>query len=260
MRKYKFMKLISLNVEGDKHWSLIHPFLAAEQPDVICLQEVFEGDVKLLADELSMNVAFEPMWQKMPTTNESKIAEPMGTAILSRTRANKIWSLQYHTPHPEVVPYDNSSLETIRQSTRSLVLLVELEDQGEKFVFATTHFTWTPDGLSNDYQRVDVKELLKQLESVPEIVLCGDFNMPRGFNDLYELFTERYTDAIPASYVSSLDLVRHRARHDEVAAVRVGAYMVDYIFLTKGYEAKDVRLVSGVSDHSAVVAQIFLKK
>lgn len=250
------MKLVSLNVEGDIHWERIKPFLFREQPDVICLQEVFEIDANRLGQEFGMSVVFEPMWQKVPRSIGREAGELMGLAIVSRASIRKTWSLVYHAPKPDIVPYENHSLEAIRESTRSFVLLAEVEDKEEKFVFATTHFTWTPDGLPNTYQRADAKELLKQLESVPDSILCGDFNMPRGVNEIYRLFTERYRDVIPLSYVSSIDMEFHRVKNDAVLAARLGTFMVDYIFLTKEYEANDVRLVGGVSDHYAVVAQI----
>jgi exonuclease III len=32
------MKLININIEGDKHFDTVIPFLEKEKPDVLCLQ------------------------------------------------------------------------------------------------------------------------------------------------------------------------------------------------------------------------------
>ena len=39
------MKLITVNIEGNKHLLDIGNLIAVEQPDVLCLQEVFATDL-----------------------------------------------------------------------------------------------------------------------------------------------------------------------------------------------------------------------
>jgi len=121
---------------------------------------------------------------------------------------------------------------------------------------ATTHFTWTPNGISDQYQEEDAHALLRMLDDMPPVVLCGDFNMPRHVNSLYDMFASKYWDAIPASYESSIDLSLHRQRGNSESIPFLAKFMVDYLFLGKGYEAHDVRLQANVSDHYAIVATI----
>jgi hypothetical protein len=55
------MKVISLNIEGNKHYELVLPFLHTENPDVICLQEVLEDDVNMFFSEFpEMIGTFKP--------------------------------------------------------------------------------------------------------------------------------------------------------------------------------------------------------
>lgn len=249
------MKLISLNVEKDRHWELITPFLERERPDVLCLQEVFKEDAARVSERFGMEHFFGPMTlETMPTKDSSN--QPIGVAIFSRTPLANPQITNYYSPGTELKVFDT---ENKRATMRQVLLSADAEYEGKIFTVAGTHFTWPPDGLPNDAQRVDAEALLKLLSGLPEVILCGDFNIPRGVNDLYEKFTARYEDAIPKSYASSLDMTFHRVRNDPAEVARLIKFMVDYVFLSKKYRAENVRLQSGLSDHCAVIGDIFAK-
>lgn len=239
------MKLISLNIEGKKHLARVIPFLRREKADVVCLQEVFEKDALHMARTFRAKHEFSPM-----TIREG---EKKGIATITRLPVRKTRTLTYHKPSQVLKKYEEENKAgTIRQ----ILLVAEVKEKGRISVVGNTHFTWTPDGLSDINQRKDIKALMRALEKFPEIVLCGDFNIPRGVNDLYENIIEKYRDAVPKSYASSLDMRLHRMGKNKKESGRMKKFMVDYIFLSKEYVAKKVRLVSGVSDHKAVVGLI----
>jgi endonuclease/exonuclease/phosphatase family metal-dependent hydrolase len=138
-----------------------------------------------------------------------------------------------------------------------VLLSAKILCNGKTFSVATTHFTWTPDGIPNHYQEEDARALLDLLSKMPgDVALCGDFNMPRHVNALYNLFTARYSDVIPQSYFSSIDLSLHRSRNNPAAVADLCHYMVDYLFLSNGYLAENVHFQSGVSDHYALIADL----
>ena len=92
-----------------------------------------------------------------------------------------------------------------------------------------------------------MKALLAHLNGTGEFVLCGDFNAPRG-GEMFAELSSRYTDNVPASYLSSLDPKLHRAGNLE--------RMVDGIFTTPTYLVSDVEMYSGISDHCAFTATL----
>ena len=49
------MKLISLNIELNRRYKTVLPFLKREKPDIICLQEVLEEDFNYLKNEINMD-------------------------------------------------------------------------------------------------------------------------------------------------------------------------------------------------------------
>lgn len=52
------MKLISLNIEGDKHLDKIIKFLEKEKADVFCFSEIFEEDIKHIKPLVDMPYVF----------------------------------------------------------------------------------------------------------------------------------------------------------------------------------------------------------
>jgi endonuclease/exonuclease/phosphatase family metal-dependent hydrolase len=123
------------------------------------------------------------------------------------------------------------------------------------YTIATTHFTWSPKGEANDDQRRDQAALFAILDSLGEFAFAGDFNAPRG-KETFSKFAERYQDNIPPHYETSIDVTLHKTRNNPVENARVGKYMVDGLFTTPQYQASNVRLEFGISDHAAIIATI----
>ncbi len=251
------MKLISLNIEGNRHLALVQAFLKKENADVVCLQELFLSDGHLLAETLGMHFAFAPMYLELHDRSNSESSQEFGIGIFSRESIENIHIANYWSPSSELKQFDRTSFKTKRETERGVLFSADTRIEHTLFPIAVTHFTWTPNGAPDVYQEKDADALLALLSKMPEVILCGDFNIPRDYNSLYNKFAAEYTDAIPRTYTSSLDLNLHRAAGDPVQRESLARFMVDYIFLSKKYRAENVHLESGVSDHKAVIANIF---
>jgi endonuclease/exonuclease/phosphatase family metal-dependent hydrolase len=79
------------------------------------------------------------------------------------------------------------------------------------------------------------------------IILCGDFNAPRG-REIFSRLAKRWHDNVPLHYVTSIDPKLHRAGPLQL--------MVDGVFSTTDYRVRNVVLHQGVSDHCAITADI----
>lgn len=237
------LKLASLNIEGNKHFDKFLPFFKTEHPDVVCMQEVFSQDLPMLKQELEMKIAFAPMTIRPYTLEDPTSLAIMGVAICTHLPLGSIEPVYY---------YGNSDMLPLfryRDETRQHrpLLLVTTEKDGEAIVIATTHFMVTEQGVTTDYQRRDLNSLLKILNRLPEVVLCGDFNAPRG-GEIFDTLAKQYTDNIPPEYTSSIDGTIHRAG--------LLPYMIDGLFTTSHYKAEKVKLNSGLSDHLGITALI----
>lgn len=171
----------------------------------------------------------------------------MGIAILSRLKIKKGEALYYNGAPDMLVNFMPE--KTTQSSVCRAILVANLEFKDDIFFVSTTHFTWSEKGLPSYQQLQNLESLLKNLKSYPEIILCGDFNAPRGgviFNKLSSL----YKDNIPDFYTTSIDKNLHYAGEVNL--------MVDGLFSTKKYKVSDVKLISGVSDHLAITANVIL--
>lgn len=249
------LSLVSVNIEGPKHLEKVSAFLQKQKPDVVCLQELLEPDIPRFEDMLGIPCSYAPMLQVPENdrlSNGGKSAM-MGIGFFSRTPVRGVRTHYYHRGPHETEIFNDWSVET-KRSTQSCVFLVgDIEHEEAQFRIGTTHFTWTPDGQADDYQREDIDKLLEILTKESPLVFCGDFNAPRG-GEIFSRLASTYKDNIPASYATSLDISIHR--NGKIDAERLSRYMVEGLFSTPEYQVKNAKLSFGVSDHAAITADI----
>jgi len=155
----------------------------------------------------------------------------------------------YHLEEdPGIIPIFDSSPELIPKTVNRALTVVEVLIDGVTYVVGNTHFTWTPDGLPNAWQEQDLPRLIEVSSKYPNLIMCGDFNAPRGRNPIWDILSEHFKDNIPAHIESTLDPLYHRA--PEILRA------VDGIFTTPGYVASNVNVRCGISDHCAVIADV----
>lgn len=242
------MRLLSLNIEQSKHLDLVLPFLQKEMPDVACLQEVCESDIETIAGALSgAQYVYAPLHIYAPAGPTPVLC----VCLFSRLpiRENR---LRYYRGSADVLPRMNPLDPTRGREKNGVLLGADVGNSDQSFRILTTHFTWTPNGQADDFQREDMRALLGMLAEEKEFVFAGDLNAPRmsegKSGEIFSMLTEHYKDNIPLEYETSLDATFHRAGYLP--------YMVDGLFSTPEYIVSGVRLVPGVSDHRAIIASV----
>ena len=236
------IKLISLNIEKDRHLDLVERFLREQAADFVCLQEVYESSMPRIAEAFGGSFS-----RYIPMTKRSRETPPQVQGIGIFSRFPTEIDVRYYNRYGDSVPESVDGEPATYNITNRPLVICDVQKNGEHFGVGTTHFTWTPDSKASDEQRGDMHTMLDELEKLDDFALCGDFNAPRG-GETFSMLAAKYKDAIPASYASSLDPNLHRAGHLQI--------MVDGLFTTPGYSASDVRLQFGLSDHAAIVATI----
>lgn len=248
------LHLISLNIERSKHLLRVIPFLTHARPDVTCIQELCEPDIQAFEKVAGNLVAFAPM-SRYPTEGRPVV----GIGIFARIPV-ETYGVEYYRGNPDTIPnFDFSSAASKYASENAMFLYADFEHEGSQFRIGTTHFTWTPDGAPDDFQRKDLKALLQILSALGELVFCGDFNAPRG-GEIFSELAGRYTDNIPKDILWSIDRDLHRAGREkletEVQKSGLPGLLVDGLFSTPGYVISNVILTCGISDHCAIRADI----
>ncbi len=242
------LKLISLNIEGEAHIDLQRLFLNRSNAELICLQEIFESTFNDLKRSLGMYGVFAPMWKRPIKKNGQLHYDIMGVATFSKYNIEEHFAHYYHGDSKKIVEFIP---ETTPQDLVNRVLLVtQLRiRENENLTLVNTHFTWSRGGKTSKQQESNLKTMLSALDNYDSLILCGDFNAPRG-GSIFEAISKIYTDHIPAKYTSSIDGKFHYAGYLDV--------MVDGLFSTKDQYIHDVRLTDGVSDHCAIEAIVRL--
>lgn len=189
------LRLITLNIEGDKHFDQVFPFLHEQTADVVCLQEVFEADLHLFTETLGGSIHFRPLTNMTLEHQDNHAPRGLwGIAIWLRDGlpAEKINTHYYRGSETQALESADPGMGACRAALVATCLF-----EKASYTVATTHFTWTPDGAADDRQRADYNNLMEYLANTPELILCGDFNAPRG-GEIFTAFTSRFTDNLPA--------------------------------------------------------------
>jgi endonuclease/exonuclease/phosphatase family metal-dependent hydrolase len=237
------LSLVSINIERDNHLDLVIPFLRERAADAVCVQELLERDIPAFEEALGAPCLFAP--STLYPTADGLVAE--GTGMFARLPAARSSIVQYAGAEGELRAYDQDDAARKVETQKYALVAQTLRKRDTEFTIATTHFPWTRDGEADTVQRAAVDRMLAAVRDLGGAVLCGDFNAPRG-KEIFGRIAQDMKDNIPAQYESSLDGAIHRAGPLPL--------MVDGLFTTPGYEAADISLVPGVSDHCAVVATI----
>jgi endonuclease/exonuclease/phosphatase family metal-dependent hydrolase len=239
------LKLISLNIEAHNHLDVILPWLQQEQADVVCLQEVFQTDLSKFEQSLGMKGEFTPLLN-ITKPNDYRL-DPLGLwglAMLTNLPHSEFQSEYYLKNGSGVSELINGQ----PNSADRAVLWTTVTKAEQDFTIANTHFTWSPAGNQIPLQETTYQAMLEVLTKIPELVLCGDFNSPRGKGSIYDKLANRYQDNIPTDISTTIDGKLHRAGHLQL--------VVDGLFTSPKYQVENVQIVGGLSDHMAIVANL----
>jgi exonuclease III len=230
------VKIIQLNIERDRHLDKIHAFFREENADVLCLQEVNEDEYLHLKEAFGLKGIFVPI----------NLREGMkqGEVLLSKHEMENL-NVEYYSKKREELPNQNRGDE---EYYHWAFITGEIECGGAHYKVGTTHFPVSyPGTVISDFQRECYAKLKQLLLKEDDLIFCADTNCPRG-TELFDDMASYMTDNIPKEAMTTIDKDLHKAGYLP--------YVVDCIFTTANCKARNVRLMSGVSDHMAIVAEI----
>ncbi len=241
------MKLVSLNIENNLHTETVLPFLKNEKADIICLQELLEEDFDFFKQELGLEGVYRP-WSYWKSQNyPTLIGKKQGLGIFSKNIIIS-GSIFYYGKEENILKSFDEYMDNKDLQKNYAFAWVDIKStEGIIYKFATTHLPVTEQGVSSPFQLEVLDLFLEQINKLGEFVLCGDMNAPRG-NETFSRLAKKYKDNIPLEYKTSLDQNLHKVKGLQ--------YMVDGLFTTPSYKAQNVKLVDGISDHMAIVAEI----
>ncbi len=242
------IRLASINIERSKHLRLVEKFLRWYEPDVLCLQELCQRDIPFFEDLIGHELHYVPMCYH-PAEEDP---EPVGVGLIAWGAMQDVTVDYYHgQPHPlRHIRFITEADGYIRADNDSISnMLLCATYQG--FRIGTTHLNVTRQGQAEPWQMESAAKLVKlaqaQTERAGGLLLCGDFNAPRG-RATFDILAKAFTDGIPPGYTTSIDGSIHKAGQLP--------YMVDGLFHTPSYRLDQPRLHTGVSDHCALTCTL----
>jgi len=238
------IKLISLNIEGNKHLKeKVLPFLKMEDPDVICLQEVFKNNVKSIKKSLKMTGFFVPMGLvNYKLSNNCSFNDEWGLLVLTKLSIDNS-GYKYYCGNSDNLPIFYFGVDP--NIVNRAVAWIQVSNQKQSFTIVTTHFVWSFAGSISTEQTQALVRLYDSLSQFHDCVLIGDFNTPRG-KEIYSDLSSRYEDNIPSQITTTIDNQYHRSK-DHIE------FVVDGVFSSSKYKVSQVSIVDGLSDHCAIV-------
>jgi len=242
------VKIISLNIEANKHLDHVCDLLRRENADAVFLQEVLEGDVEILTQAAAAAAYKYVPLMYVGRRNSALIPYPSVWGMLAMTKYKpERFVMEYYSKKGSDLP-ELITDPLVPNSPNRAVLGLAISANGKTHKLLSTHFTWADKGGYNSEQLRDLENLWKLLDREGEYALCGDFNAPRG-GLIYKKITTKLKDNIPPEIKTTLDNKYHRVKN-------IDPLVVDNIFSTPAYRITDVRVIGGVSDHKAVVADV----
>lgn len=248
-------RLVTVNIEGDRHLDRVQNFIAEQNPDIICCQEVFESDLPVLEKTFGMKAVFCPQVKMLIENPYAATKGEWGVALFSHLPIIDT-NVFHYVGTPDFLPIfrPNSGSEdddVVNNNTNRVGIACTVQTPENKTAtIVTIHFTWSVNGESSPRQLRDVANLKDILATLPPHVLCGDTNSPRG-KKTFKILSQGYIDHLPSSVTSTLDPELHRVGHKQLA--------VDALLAHSVYEVSNVHVHTGVSDHKAISADIAVK-
>jgi endonuclease/exonuclease/phosphatase family metal-dependent hydrolase len=242
------IRVVSINIERSNHLRRVEKFLKWYQPDVLCLQELCERDIPFFEDFMGNKLHYVPMCLH-PAEEE---IQPIGIGLIAWGALQDVSVDCYHgqlEPLQTISNVTDADGYTYADNTTISNSLLSGTYQG--FRIATTHLNVTRDGASTPAQLASAAKLIKAAKAQSKreggLLMCGDFNAPRG-RETFSLIAKEFSDGIPPHYTSSLDPILHRAAPLDL--------MVDGLFHTKSYKLEQAALHTDISDHCALTATL----
>jgi endonuclease/exonuclease/phosphatase family metal-dependent hydrolase len=236
------MKILQLNVEKDRHRDAVLDLIKKEDPDLLFLQEVIDGDdLPSFVERFSAEGIYVPMLL-------DDFGRKQGVALFSKYPIGNV-SVEYYAKQYEELRNDMHKANKGDYHHALITAIVVINEV--EYKVCVTHFPVNYPGLEvSEFQRTCYEKLRTMLAEKGDVVFCADLNCPRG-TEIFDDIAVEFKDNIPKEIETTIDGNLHRAGYLP--------YVVDCIFTKGKYEASNVRLISNVSDHLAVLADITVK-
>ncbi len=175
--KFLCLNLFEGGIWGDK----IKAFIEKEKPDILALQEVYNGTGDLADNLKSMEVlgnwlpSYENVFdaELLAARKEGKI--DIGNAVFSKFEIKNSFRVELGRPYGEYpVPSPNGDYSQYPKN----IQCVDIDVGGAGLRVCNLHGLWDLDGDKDSHERLEMSRIIvEQIKDSERVILAGDFNV-----------------------------------------------------------------------------------
>jgi endonuclease/exonuclease/phosphatase family metal-dependent hydrolase len=253
------LKILTLNIwQGGLLFDQVLNFIEQEHPDILCLQEVFDGK----ENSLPMNYrTIEVFREKFPEYNASfapaflcntehgKIDQ--GNAVLSLFPVVSHSSVPLNTGYGE---YDEYPADKDWSKDPKVIQHCQVQLEARILNIFNVHGIWDLHG-GDTPARLKMSEIIVgQVKNKEYVFLTGDFNVRPDTETIYNI--ERQLINVFGDQRTTSFNLKHK---NLVASPGYATAVVDFVFVSKDLKVKHAEsLDDDISDHLALLTEIEL--
>lgn len=246
------IKIISLNIWRGKVLDNAVSFFKKENPDIINLQEVYDGKNISLSKNYR---TFEYLKETFPEYNSVFGAQfcditPLGNieegnAIFSKFPIISFEKTFFDIPYGTFDNHAKTSFEDNPQST----LHAEVDLGGKKLNIFNVHGIWGIDGLDSKRRHKMVDVILDKIEGKESVILAGDFNMSADTAGIRRI-ERKLTSVFGTTLINTFNMKRKKNPGYATAAV-------DMIFVSPNIKILEKKCPEiDVSNHLPLITEL----
>lgn len=249
------IKILDLNIWGGEFLGRIIDFIHKENPDIVLLQEVYNGtgnldfkyrSLSILSEKLNLpHHAFEPLL--IDVRSNDKIL--WGNAIFSRYTIENQKVIFFDIPFGEF-NIENSDIKSTKNQFFSMGMLkTSIKINSKDFNVYSVHGIWGFDGEDNPRRLMMSDVIIDEIKNKQNIILAGDFNVQPYTKTIVDI-EEHLQNVFKNELVSTFNMKYKKLSSYATAAV-------DMIFVSKHFKIASRYMPDvDVSDHMPLVCEL----
>lgn len=250
------IKILTLNIWGGELLNNVVSFIQEENPDIVLLQEVYNGKEDLETRFRSFNIlkeklnffyyAFEPLFLGV-RSNGKKILQ--GNAIFSRFPIENKKLIFFDIPFGEF-SLEESKININKNKVIPMGMLkAEIELPNKNIDTYSVHGIWGLDGEDNPRRLEMSRIIVNEIKNKENVILGGDFNLKPNTRTIKNI-EEQLQNVFKNELVSTFNM-----KHKELPGYATA--VVDMIFVSRHFKVVNHYMPDAdVSDHMPLIAEI----
>ena len=187
------IKFITVNIWfGGKIWDNLTSYIKEERPDILAIQEVYDGKEAVLEKRFRTIEEFHREFPELPysifepTAYDTGINVEWGNAIFSKFPISNPRNIFFNLPHTR---YD-FQIDPDPSLAAEGMVVGDIDINGKIVTVGSWHGVWDHHGFDTENRDIMVSNIIKTLSGKDNLILAGDTNMNPDTNGIQRVLKE----------------------------------------------------------------------